>query len=140
MGVIVTNMAMPSTCYECRFCNSMNAENQVFVCDCYLSFIPEPRKGKLDTCPLVELPTIEPNHGKWMAKSVSIKGVPTEACSECGEWSFGDGMPFCPNCGARMDGDELEEPEINPCRGCDDYDGRGGCKSHGACGAERSEE
>jgi hypothetical protein len=33
--------------------------------------------------------------------------------------------------------DDWEEPEINPCRGCDDYDGRGGCKSHGGCGAER---
>jgi hypothetical protein len=30
--------------------------------------------------------------------------------------------------------DEWEEPEINPCRGCDDYDGRGGCKSAGGCG------
>ena len=26
-----------------------------------------------------------------------------------------------------------EEPEINPCRGCEDYDGEGGCKSHGGC-------
>lgn len=25
------------------------------------------------------------------------------------------------------------EPEINPCRGCEDYDGRGGCKSNGGC-------
>ena len=28
-----------------------------------------------------------------------------------------------------------EEPEINPCRGCTDYDGHGGCKSNGGCGA-----
>jgi hypothetical protein len=35
---------------------------------------------------------------------------------------------------------EREEPEINPCRGCDDYDGRGGCKSHGGCGTESCEE
>ena len=32
-----------------------------------------------------------------------------------------------------------QEPEINPCRGCEDYDGNGGCKSSGGC-AERSEE
>lgn len=31
-------------------------------------------------------------------------------------------------------GGDWEEPEINPCRGCDDYDGRGGCKSAGGCG------
>ena len=32
--------------------------------------------------------------------------------------------------------EKWEEPEINPCRGCDDYDGRGGCKSNGGCGAK----
>lgn len=42
---------------------------------------------------------------------------------------------------SRIDGDKWEEPEINPCRGCDDYDGRGGCKSNGGCGADmRGEE
>lgn len=30
--------------------------------------------------------------------------------------------------------EDLEEPEINPCRGCKDYDGQGGCKSNGGCG------
>ena len=32
-----------------------------------------------------------------------------------------------------------EEPEINPCRGCLDYDGKGGCKSNGGCGAKIGE-
>lgn len=39
--------------------------------------------------------------------------------------------------------EELEtykEPEINPCRGCDDYDGYGGCKSEGGCGIKREVE
>ena len=39
--------------------------------------------------------------------------------------------------GAKMDEYEWQEPEIpyiNPCRGCDDYDGQGGCKSNGGCG------
>ena len=31
---------------------------------------------------------------------------------------------------------DVEEPEINPCRGCTDYDGQGGCKSNGGCGAK----
>ena len=26
-----------------------------------------------------------------------------------------------------MNDDSWEEPEINPCRGCDDYDWHGGC-------------
>jgi hypothetical protein len=29
-----------------------------------------------------------------------------------------------------------EEPEINPCRGCKDYDWNGGCKSNGGCGVD----
>lgn len=45
----------------------------------------------------------EQKRGKWIDKAVSIKGVPTEACSACGEWSYGDDMAYCPNCGARMD-------------------------------------
>lgn len=33
--------------------------------------------------------------------------------------------------------DDYEEPEINPCRGCEDYDGKGGCISKGGCGERR---
>lgn len=54
---------------------------------------------------------------------------------------------YCYHCGAKMDEDEWqepEEPEINPCRGCADYEGYGRCKSNGGCGAdlkgERSED
>ena len=43
--------------------------------------------------------------GEWMDFSMSIKGVPTEACGVCGEWSLGMGKNFCPNCGADMRGE-----------------------------------
>lgn len=49
-----------------------------------------------------EQPTIELKKGEWVDFSMSIKGVPTEACGECGEWSLGMGKNFCPNCGADM--------------------------------------
>lgn len=42
--------------------------------------------------------------GEWTDFSMSIKGVPTEACGVCGEWSLGMGKKFCPNCGADMRG------------------------------------
>ena len=32
------------------------------------------------------------------------------------------------------DSGKWTEPEINPCRGCEDYDGQGACKSNGGCG------
>ena len=40
--------------------------------------------------------------GEWIDFSMSIKGVPTEACGVCCEWSLGMGKNFCPNCGAQM--------------------------------------
>lgn len=50
---------------------------------------------------------VEVRHGKW----VEIKGVlhPLETdgiCTECGyETGFYNSFKFCPNCGARMDGE-----------------------------------
>lgn len=50
-------------------------------------------------------PTVDPvKHGYWIAHAMSIKDVPTEACSECGEWSYGCDESYCPKCGAKMDG------------------------------------
>lgn len=99
-------------------------------------------------CDIAKLPTIDvPDRkiGKW----INDRGL--YKCSACDNlwtawWAvivpeerMYKEMKYCPNCGAKMD-DDWEEPEINPCRGCDDYDGRGGCKSHGGCSVERSEE
>lgn len=49
-----------------------------------------------------------------------------------------DDYDFC--CGGIRREDDYEEPEINPCRGCEDYDGKGGCKSQGGCGERREDE
>ena len=56
-------------------------------------------------------PTIKPERktGKWIDFSMSIKGVPTEACGECGEWSLGIGKNYCPNCGAKMKEETYEQ-------------------------------
>ena len=62
--------------------------------------------GVLEELPRVDVP--DRKVGKWIDKAVSIKGVPTEACSVCGEWSYGDDMSYCPNCGARMENNAEE--------------------------------
>ena len=57
---------------------------------------------------VINAPTVDPvKHGHWIAHDMSIKDVPTEACSECGEWSYGYNETYCQKCGAKMD--EVEE-------------------------------
>lgn len=75
-----------------------------------------------------------PKHGHW----IEIDRGLLWQCSECEHYSISGG-DYCEWCGAKMDENEWEEPEINPCRGCVDYDGRGGCKSNGGCGAKMDE-
>lgn len=99
---------------------------------------------------LKQLPTIDPvKHGKWKNRQMHDEelmpiSVFRHRCSVCNfEINTTEETiwwRWCPGCGARMDADDWEEPKINPCRGCEDYDGRGGCTSHGACVAEMSEE
>ena len=67
-------------------------------------------KGVQEWCPLVEIPlksvpaadVVEVRHGRWIGK--------TYKCSLCGKWVDplqGDAdMNYCPNCGAKMDGEE----------------------------------
>lgn len=95
---------------------------------------------------IIVAPTIDPvKHGHWAhGREVSRDYVGDVCvsvyydkwwCSKCNYHV--EGYPlwkYCPCCGAKMDENEWEEPEINPCRGCLDYDGRGGCKSNGGCG------
>lgn len=40
------------------------------------------------------------NHGEWMAIPTDIFVV----CSECNAMLVGKGTPYCPNCGAKMNG------------------------------------
>ena len=69
-----------------------------------------------------EQPTIEERKtGEWVDFSMSIKGVPTEACGVCGEWSYGMGKNYCPNCGARMMSKRIHELETE----LRDYENKG---------------
>ena len=79
----------------------------------------------------------EPKTGEWIDSGYGVE------CSLCGEWYphasiARNQLNFCPNCGADMR-PQFEEPEINPCRGCEDYDGKGGCKTKGGCADRRGD-
>ena len=45
-------------------------------------------------------------HGRWIHKGQRVHlGVNWWACSVCGDESGAQWMRYCPNCGARMDGE-----------------------------------
>ena len=71
--------------------------------------------GIADLCDLKELladvPTVdavEVVHGRWVAvPSSDMMTGKAYKCSECKKMRYGSWMPnYCPNCGAKMDGDK----------------------------------
>ena len=89
-----------------------------------------------DSAKLLEMPSSQPRKGKWHGKGDS-EGYGIFICDNCGKFAMME-FDFCPNCGADMR-PQFEEPEINPCRGCEDYDGKGGCKTKGGCADRRGD-
>ena len=120
--LIHKTMKMPTSCLSCWI--APTCEVWVREKSKYKGY-----DNRLDECPLEEV-----KHGHW----IEIDRGLLWQCSECEHYSISGG-DYCDWCGAKMDENEWEEPEINPCRGCVDYDGQGGCKSNGGCGAEMDE-
>lgn len=58
MSVIIKGMAMPETCYECRFCEEQSEYPFAQYCVAHLNYIENARSGRLDTCPLEEVTEI----------------------------------------------------------------------------------
>lgn len=62
----------------------------------------------------LEMDTQEVRHGRWIYEGKRGR-FPVCRCSECGnvenaDWAMlGDNVNYCPNCGSRMDLDEVEE-------------------------------
>ena len=56
----------------------------------------------IETVPSADVQPVR--HGKWIDKSGGIEGA-WNYCSECGEQAI-DLFDYCPNCGARMDGEQ----------------------------------
>ena len=136
-------------------------ENAIRVVDRYISNDDTNLNIKLA---ITNIPTVDAEsvrHGHWIEKSKVYPDFPYDStynyeCSNCGYTDTHGAdveVPYCWHCGAKMDaptqksvGNALEaldrwkkEPEINPCRGCEDYDGKGGCLSHGGCGEGRED-
>lgn len=128
MDVLIKGYDMPKCCNDCAFhkegriVKSVKSSDIIYkiivrceICgaeDSYMSYTDADTK-KRDDCPLIAVPPhdikavpsadVEPvRHGHWEGK--------TYKCSLCSKWIAplqGDAdMNYCPNCGAKMDGEE----------------------------------
>lgn len=99
----------------------------------------------IENAPTVDAEPVR--HGRWVEDIMPITGAVQVKCSNCGQVVY---VAFnrCPHCGVKIDEskgetkereDDYEELEINPCLGCEDYDGKGGCLSHGGCAEGRED-
>ena len=65
-------------------------------------------------CPVYKAPTVdavEVVHGRWEPRTDIIGFVRCSVCHDCniyGDWADGKKWNYCPNCGAKMDGDGNE--------------------------------
>lgn len=67
------------------------------------------RKGQIDSMPTIEAEPVK--HGRWIDKEDPYGFFDTiPVCSECGHTTkMREKYRYCPNCGAKMDLDEVEE-------------------------------
>ena len=54
---------------------------------------------------------VEVRHGKYHNTRFTDGVFYQEQCSICGEWTYEYGKNYCPNCGAKMDGERRSENE-----------------------------
>lgn len=99
---------------------------------------------KLDgtiTSPIIDFGPIR--HGHWVNHISENGATDGTYCSICDyEINRDARYNYCPHCGAKMDKGEEDvyvDPNMYPCRICDDYDRKRGCISKGGCG-EREED
>ena len=67
-------------------------------------------RNAYDLCAMLteDAPTVdavEVVHGRWVNPYINSYGHPCHCCSECGFKASYQDKNFCPNCGAKMDGD-----------------------------------
>lgn len=54
---------------------------------------------------------VEVRHGEYYNTRFTDGAFYQEQCSICGEWTYEYGKNYCPNCGAKMDGERRSKNE-----------------------------
>lgn len=116
--ILIKNMKMPENCLHCGFSHMASDCLKIWIIckpkDISVADGDAVKDGRPDWCPLVEVPSAdvaEARHGKWIEQEDGF-GDTYYDCSCCGEsFCLIEGTPadnmynFCPNCGAKMDGE-----------------------------------
>lgn len=113
MSVLIKGIKMPKCCVDCPCFYDFISCQALPVGDCDFSISEfDEYKERLPNCPLEEVDeTKMSTHGRWIKK---YRG--NYSCSICGSWytttdDYGTitddeiWYNYCPNCGAKMDGD-----------------------------------
>lgn len=115
MSVIINGFNMPDTCEKCLFARWSNLY-QTSSCElvprgemCFEMYSVEYRSKRSDICPLTTIHPEPPKMGKWLYRI--WRDGDGWICSECGERTVSAVMGksryiYCPNCGARMEGND----------------------------------
>lgn len=79
-----------------------NCRNCTTLCDWQV-------KELIDKMPTID--AVEVVHGEWIATRVEVDGsrFTGERCSRCGWWKSMSIYNYCPNCGAKMDGEKQSD-------------------------------
>ena len=83
--------------FLCECCNALNAGEPCEPADCNVMLV-------IDQQPTVD--AVEVVHGQWIMYLDGDSIMPDRfyRCSECCDRGWGRKWPYCPNCGAKMDG------------------------------------
>ena len=99
--MLIVDMKMPKRCFDCPMHDWTYGQprQRVLVCNAHHELTPIPNGDERpEWCPIKGELSVK--HGTWIPKNNPFTGN----CSECGsESNMKDN--YCPNCGARMDGE-----------------------------------
>ena len=90
--------------FMCRKCNDAYSNELCEPCDCIFL-------NAIDESPTVD--AVEAKHGRWIFDEPDNFGCRKPRCSVCGKyelylWADSVSCNYCPNCGAKMDGERKD--------------------------------
>ena len=95
--LLIKGVEMPAFCADCDFNNIFS---EIPYCRRLMQAVPT--RGRLDNCPLVEVPPSAERKGKWYP--IGNSGLATCKCGFITDrYSI---YNYCPNCGERKDRDD----------------------------------